>query len=414
MPATRIKVLFFAEGATLAHVGRPFVLATGLDPKRFEVVFARPRDYEWLTANAALTVVDLACQAGAMFSNRLRSGFPLYDFPTLQHYVEDDLALIDAQQPNVIVGDFRLSLSVSARLSGVPYITICDAYWSPERPMEAPLPVLGFTRFVPIPLAQRIFQAVSPLALHLHAKPMERLRARFGLTSLDHDLRRCYTDADLRLFANFPALFPELRLTPRADFLGPIAWSPPDRTDLDFLEGKDPLVYVTMGSSGNPHALRILLPILEGLNVRIVVASAGKELPSAIISERIRCFDYLPGHQVCQHAALVVCNGGSPTTNQALSHGVPVLGIMENMDQFLNMQAITRFGAGLSIRADRLVKSTLQDSVKALLRDDRYTERAHSLARSIENLSPNSNFERHLHHIMGSLEEARTTKPTNI
>lgn len=150
MSETLMKVLFFAEGATLAHVGRPFVLAQGLNPAHFDVSFARPHSYAWLTNDAAFRCLDLDCQESTIFAHRLDRGLPLYDFQTLTSYVEQDLALMDMIKPDVVVGDFRLSLSVSARLRGIPYITICDAYWSPERPLRPALPVLGFTRFVPI------------------------------------------------------------------------------------------------------------------------------------------------------------------------------------------------------------------------------------------------------------------------
>ena len=50
--------------------------------------------------------------------------------------------------------------------------------------------------------------------------------------------------------------------------------------------------------------------------------------------------DYLPGDIVARHSRLVVCNGGSPTSHQALLAGVPVLGIPDNLDQVLNMSPI--------------------------------------------------------------------------
>lgn len=382
MTGNRLKILFFAEGATLAHVGRPFVLARGLDPERFEVVFARPSGFAWLTDDAGFQVADLDCQASDVFARRLERGLPLYDYPTLLRYVEVDLALIETHKPDLIVGDFRLSLSVSARLRGIPYITICDAYWSPKRPMESPLPVLAFTRFVPIALAEQVFRAIVPLAFHVHAVPMERLCAHHGLPSLGHDLRRCYTDADMRLFANFPALFPEIKPCPRADFIGPIAWSPPPRASLALSGNEAPLVYITMGSSGDPRVLAALIPVLERAGTRVLVASAGKPLPSDFSSGQTRVYDYLPGDQVCKKARLVVCNGGSPTTNQALANGVPVLGIARNMDQFLNMRAIENYGAGLMLRADRVNETRLQQVIARLLGEASFAERAGELARN--------------------------------
>ena len=383
MPISKPKVLFFAEGATLAHVARPLVLARALDRSRFVTILARPKAFQWLTTDAPFRVRELPCQDGAVFAHRLEHGLPLYDYATLMRYVEDDLALIDSEKPDVIVGDFRLSLSVSARLRSIPYISICDAYWSPEQTLDAPLPVLRFTRFTPIPLAKLIFRSVSNLALRIHAAPLEQLRARYGLLPLGHDLRRCYTDADLRLFANFPALFPNVKISQSAAFIGPIAWSPENTLALDFTDKETPLIYVTMGSSGNPHLLEKIIPILEQGGNQIMVASAGKPISLKTTSTKTRVFDYLPGNIICQHAKLVICNGGSPTTNQALANGIPVLGIAQNMDQFLNMQAIEKFGAGLIMRADRTSERCIRNTISELMSNVKFTERANLLAGSL-------------------------------
>lgn len=382
MPASPLKILFFAEGATLAHVARPYVVAQALDSRAFEVVLARPPAFAWLTADNGFRTVDLPCQESRVFAQRLERGLPLYDYATLADYVAFELALIDTEQPDIVIGDFRLSLSVSARLRAVPYATICDAYWSPEYPLRPPLPVLAFTRFTPIPVANFLFRYTSPLAMRLHTLPLERLRAHHRLPSLGHDLRRCYTDADLRLFANFPALFPEVRTSAHADFIGPISWSPPSPQGLELSPPGKPLVYVTMGSSGDIGVLGSVIDTLEQFDCNIVVSTAGRKLPREIRSASTRVFDYLPGDQVCQQASLVVCNGGSPTTNQALAHGVPVLGIASNMDQFLNMRAIEGFGAGILVRGDRASNDRLRAAAHSLLTDPRPAERARTLAHS--------------------------------
>ncbi|WP_205629942.1 glycosyl transferase UDP-glucuronosyltransferase, partial [Dechloromonas denitrificans] len=285
------KVLFFGEGATLAHVARPLMLAKGLNPRQFEIVLCSPKSFSKFTSGLPFRVLDLECQESDVFARRLDRGSPLYDFPTLCRYVEADVALIDSEKPDIIVGDFRLSLSVSARLRSIPYIAICDAYWSPERALDPPLPVLGFTRYAPIALTEVLFRHIAPLAFRLHARPLERLRAKFGLPSLGYDLRRCYTDADLRLFANFPALFPDTRLHGKADFIGPIAWSPDFNGDLKFLTDDGPLVYVSMGSSGNPKIIEGIVPILENNGIRVVIATAGKPLTLKSTRPTTQVFD---------------------------------------------------------------------------------------------------------------------------
>ena len=112
--------------------------------------------------------------------------------------------------------------------------------------------------------------------------------------------------------------------------------------------------------------------------------------------ESFHRFDFLPGDLVCKRASLVVCNGGSPTTNQALANGVPVLGIVRNMDQFLNMRAVERFGAGILVRADRASEKLLQDALEQLLHDRRFATRARTLAQTLEDASPVRAFGTHL------------------
>lgn len=382
MPASPLKVLFFAEGATLAHVARPYVVAQSLSPEAFEVVFARPSSFAWLTAGSGFRTIDLPCQDAKVFARRLEHGRPLYDYATLAAYVEQDLALIETERPDVVIGDFRLSLSVSARLRNVPYVTICDAYWSPEYPSRPPLPVLSFTRFTPIPLASLLFRHIAPLAMRLHTLPLERLRAHHGLPSLGHDLRRCYTDADLRLFANFPELFPEVAESETATFIGPISWSPAANASLELTTAGRPLVYVTMGSSGDIGVLGSVIEAVGSFDCDIVVSTAGRSVPGKVRTSSTRLFDYLPGEQVCERASLVVCNGGSPTTNQALAQGVPVLGIASNMDQFLNMRAVEEFGAGILVRGDRARPERIRTAAQALLTHPAFAARARALAAS--------------------------------
>ncbi len=380
----RKKILFFAEGATLAHVARSLVLARSLDPAKFDVVFARPKNYEWLTKNESFKIVDLSCQDSNEFSRRLERGLPLYDYPTLKSYVQDDLSLIDFVCPNVTIGDFRLSLSVSSRVRRIPFINLCDAYWSPEHSVKSVMPVLSLTRYLPIRFAELCFRMFSPLVFRIHAIPHERLRSEYGLPSLGHDLKKCYTDADFRLFANIPALFPDVEESERCAFIGPIAWSPENHADFALsADLSRDYFYVSMGSSGDTDILFEILMALAKLGPQVIVSTAARwRWPDGSLPSNVKVFDFVPGDFVCKAARLVVCNGGSPTTNQALVNGVPVLGVAKNMDQFMNMRAIEKFGAGLTMRADRVTRETVLDLANQLWTKDSYRINALKLAQS--------------------------------
>ena len=121
------KILFVAEAVTLAHVARPAVLVQALDRDEYEVFFATDPRYNQLFPELSGFRYDIWSISSTEFLNALAKGSPLYSKHTLERYVEDDLKLIDQIKPDLIVGDFRLSLSVSARLRQIPYATISNA-----------------------------------------------------------------------------------------------------------------------------------------------------------------------------------------------------------------------------------------------------------------------------------------------
>ena len=100
--ASHPKILLFAEGATLAHVARPYMLACSLDPGRFDITFA-PQAFPG-SLRPPLPQVDLLCQDTTNFARRLESGLPVYNFPTLLAYAKHDLAPIESARPNLIIG----------------------------------------------------------------------------------------------------------------------------------------------------------------------------------------------------------------------------------------------------------------------------------------------------------------------
>jgi UDP:flavonoid glycosyltransferase YjiC (YdhE family) len=127
----RLRVLFVAEAVTLAHVARPVALARGLDSARFEAVLAvDPRD-QALWKGLAIPVRPIRSIPSAQFRNALARGGRPYDVETLRAYVRDDLEVIKKTAPDVVVGEFRLSLAVSTRVTNTPYAAITNAYWSP-------------------------------------------------------------------------------------------------------------------------------------------------------------------------------------------------------------------------------------------------------------------------------------------
>jgi UDP:flavonoid glycosyltransferase YjiC (YdhE family) len=408
MIRNRKRVLFFCEAVTLAHVARPLALAESLDADRYDIAMACASRYHNFFKGKPWQFIPLQSIGGQQFLRALSRGSPVYDTQTLRQYVKDDLQIIKKIDPDVIVGDFRLSLSVSARIVGIPYITITNAYWSPYyTDGEFPLPVLSMTKILPLALANAVFRLTLPLALMLHCAPLNHVRREKGMGSLGASLQRVYTDADYVLFADIPELFPATGLPAEHRYLGPILWSPPMAKPgwWDYLPTDKPIIYLTLGSSGQAGLLPVVLDALSGLPVTVIAATV--EDYRGATPGNVYLASYLPGIEAARLSRMVICNGGSPTSSQALAAGVPVLGIASNADQFLNMEALVRAGAGMVMRADRLTGDAIEEAVRNVLFCPEFSANARVVLEKIKKYNASERFATFMEGLMDRPNESR-------
>jgi UDP:flavonoid glycosyltransferase YjiC (YdhE family) len=211
---------------------------------------------------------------------------------------------------------------------------------------------------------------------------MHRLRKRYGLHSLGFDLARVYTHADYTLYADVPEFYRMAPLPAGHHFIGPVIWSPAYSYPQWWsdLPTHRPIAYVTLGSSGSSSLLPALVAALGQLELTAIVSTAGAPLPASV-PDNVYIAPYLPGEDAVAKASLVICNGGSPTTHQALVQGVPVIGVASNLDQYLNMSAIEKLGAGRLLRAGSCNATQLVELIKTMLAQPAYAAAAGTAAR---------------------------------
>lgn len=380
------RLLFVAEGATLAHVGRPLLLATAMAARGYEVTFAGPDRYRhWSPPN--LPWRTLETQAPELFAARLASGRRLYREGRLASYIADDLNLIGEVRPDLVIGDFRLSLAASARTAGVPYAAIANAYWSPQRRLRPPAPVMVGAGALPAWTRRLLFRAAPQVAMRWQANPISAALARHGVM-VGGDLRKVFTEADVTLYADHPGLFPAVVASDREVFLGPLAWSPdgPLPAWWNDVPRDRPLAYLTLGSSGvGGEGATMILEALAAEGYSVIMATAGRVAPAD--HPGVFAADFLPGDAACARAELIVCNGGSPAVNQAIVAGLPVLGVCSNLDQMLNMRAAQSRGIGLMLRSDGLSRDRLRGALRRL-REERFVATAGTMRTEATALDP--------------------------
>ena len=360
------RVLLVGEGCTLAHFARPLALAEILHRAGYKAALACPVAFKrWVPGH--IPWLELETQPQSRFSARLATGRPLFDRALLERYAEADLDLLARHEPDVVIGDVRLSLAASARQAGVPYIALSNAYWDPRPPLPAIMPCLRWTGRLPLPLLGALQRLAMPVADAWNGRQLEGLMRDRGIPVGRMGLREMFTEADLTLYADLKGLFPEVEETGRYRFLGPVPWEPPVPLPpwWDAVPGDRPLAYVTVGSSGDRNTLPRLVEGLAAAGYASIVATAARAKLEGD-GERVFVADYLPGATAAARADVVVCNGGAPTVAQALAAAKPVLGVCTNLDQFMNMRAVEAANAGLSLRSDRVTAAQVSAAVRRL------------------------------------------------
>lgn len=352
---------------TLAHAARPYLLAGALAEAGYEVSFASSGQYRGLFGGGDFAWLDLKTISTERFLRSLKQGSPLYDLKTLRGYVQEDRERIQAVRPDLVLSDFRLSLCVSAQLEGVPCLNITNGYWHPSAQLAVPCPSLNFRRWVPNWLADLLFQASYPLAFRLHCEAFNRLAREFSVDIRFADIREVYTWGDVTVFADLPGIIPHVDLPEHCEYLGPLLWSPaleePDWWGQ--WDAAQPLLYLNLGSSGPAHLLNRLIQWTLDQGWQVLVGSGGEGRLDPAWRRHPKVFHatYLPGERAAEAADVVVCNGGSPTVYQAFVQGRPVIGIAENLDQYLNMEAVEPLNASMRIRSDAVGAGALVEAL---------------------------------------------------
>ncbi len=401
MSARRPRVLFVGEAVTLAHVVRPLQLARTLDPAQYDIHVAWDGRYDALLGDIPFQRWPLCSIPSRVFTDKITGSRPVYDEATLSAYVRDDLALLDRVRPDLVVGDLRLSLGISARLAGVPYAMIANIHWSSFAEITYPAPLHPISRVIGLGASAMLMNRLRTLISATHVTPVNRLRRRHGLAGLSTTTFSHYSDADHVLYADAPGLIPTASLPDHHQFLGPVVWSPsaPLPTWWEALPVDRPVVYVNLGSSGKRSLLPAVLRSLAELPVSVVAATVGAALE--VNAPNVFLAPYLPGDAACARASLVVCNGGSGALHQALLAGVPAIGVTGNLDQQLNMQAPVRHGAAVEIRGDRFSVGRLRDLARQILGDDLHAARARVLRSTLEHHRADERFPAILADIVG-------------
>ncbi len=380
----RPVLVFAAETLNLAEVTRMLELAK-VAKRSFEPVFlsydGEGRNHRYIEAEG-FEIVRLQPQLGPedverfWAADRMERMTDFFTDAMLEARVDAEVALYRSRAAVGVVTGFCLSVSVSARVAGVPLVWVAQTTWLHEHARAyggwpdfadyAPL------RVVPDGLRDRIGSALTPLGYAAWSMGLNRICKRRGLPPFRGGT---FLEGDITLYAE-PEGFSETpippRLRDRAAFIGPLIakLSVPIPDAIRDMPRDRPIIYFAMGSSGIEETVRAILRGFANKPVRVIapvgeLLSDGAEVPDNVIVT-----GWLPAHEVNPLADISVLHGGIGTLMTAGLAGTPIVGIPNgNPEQEWNLGCLVRRGMAIRLHKYRLQPDDVIAAVQQLLDD---------------------------------------------
>jgi UDP:flavonoid glycosyltransferase YjiC (YdhE family) len=218
------------------------------------------------------------------------------------------------------------------------------------------------------------------LLLKLFSRPflwrMNRLLRSYGIREpMTFD---DYIESDDQVFlCDVPEFSPAGILPASYHYVGPLYWEKGgNRPDwLNDFSPTDRIVYVSLGSTGTPELLDVIVRALRGRGYKLAVTcgmpdsgTLETDFGDGVYVER-----FMDAGPVLERAFAVLCHAGNGTVYQALASGVPVIGIPTHLEQRFNAQRVEALGLGRNLDL-KLLKASPEMLPAALqeIQDDRF------------------------------------------
>jgi MGT family glycosyltransferase len=289
----------------------------------------------------------------------------------IEQCVKDELQAIAAFQPHAIIGDFRLTAAISARLAQIPYISVVNAvltdYFDPVEALARPEPAGGQKKVATF--AARAIQNKQKRSLAQHFRRVARRHKLKQLDSL-YD----FLAGDLNLITDIPQFCALNHPPAHYRYVGPFVWEGlhqqmPELVDVD---PSRQLIYATTGNTGQAEMLKSVVSAFGGDDAFQVVLTTGAYIEPDRVprAANVLVARFIPGGQIMPHARAVIHCGGSGSTYQTLAYGAPALVVPFNNEQRINGRLVQKHGVGKMLAVVQLSPARLRDAVAQLMADD--------------------------------------------
>ncbi len=348
-------------------------MAACLDGNEYEYRIAASETYKKFVSNNYVEIPSLNAEEFEQKTDLKKHDF-VYSKELLQTYVNSELKLIDEYKPDLVVGDMRISLGISAKIAKIPYINIQNAYWSPFAEAEKTMPDISFAKFLSVKRQKIIFNKKFQLVNANFIYGYNALRSKYGLPKI-RTMEEMYSGGDINLYLDIPMIAPTSHLPEHCKYIGPAVdfFSIPLPAWWENMDRAKKTVYCSLGSTGNIKKMDRMVKALMKLDMNVILVISGRVSHKIWPSNFYVC-EYFPVVKVMEKIDLVICNGGSGTIYQAIKGGTPVLATPTNLDQMLACYALERKHIGKVLRYRDMNKSKIRETVSELLNNEIYKD----------------------------------------
>jgi len=399
------KALFLPVGIGLAHTGRLVMIARELEKKGFEVVFGAGTDALDILKREKFHYHLLPEFERSVYEEKLKRHNPfIYSRRLIEKFVKAELALYKKEKPNVIVYDWRLSVKVSATITGIPVVSVTNVDASPyydisriRFPLQTPLANVLPARVISLLCSKyphKFMRRVAPVVIS-SIFLMEIIRLSPALIRLGFRLSRDpyqFFLGDLTLLCDIPEFRPVKKLPKNVKMIGPISWDGGNKLPAwaKKISNLKNIIYVTAAGTGDKNTFFKTLVYLKNTDYTIVATTGNTLKPSEVkISyPSLYVTDYLPGDFIMPKAKLVIFPGGNSTAYQALTYGVPQICIPFHIDQEDNANNLERLKCGITINPfTNFSNAMLLSAIGRILVEKEYKNNAERLKNVLANYS---------------------------
>lgn len=160
---------------------------------------------------------------------------------------------------------------------------------------------------------------------------------------------------------------------------------------IPYSEMKAPIIYISLGSILQIKSFyKKCIKAFGNKNVSVIM-NIGKVNPAELgkIPDNIYIYSFVPQIDVLQHTDLFITSCGMNSVNEAMTFGVPMLGLPLVNDQLANAKRISELGNGRKLNIMTLTAKKLHSASMSVLNNQIINAKAQWLK---EELNRNSNF----------------------